>query len=594
MHKFGHKHGYDAFFEGSSLRHDTIFGPFYQANVLLQARDGFQRLDDGKFTYTEQFENDLFVIRAISAARGLQYIEHNMEKNKREVEVKRASPRARNLLVFLAHMLEQTLCFEKVLPKVGAEGSTVVKIVQSKPTHAMSDSFRAKYQELAFHLAYRTRFMANYAYKSSGLAENVVIVKHDNKDVKGGLSIGDEFWSLLHRLAQDARILDLRQAQALAAAAAPTTMNGSSAVAPGLIITAPTLMPDGSVPRLSNRPGLSGAQQRSRRKRGKQQNTPVRNDDRDRADAGGLVEVRACVKDKNFEQDLAGMLKDVHISEIRRAAEEPALPTTMDPSAAWLPVNNERALEEMFGSRSVGVGEHAHMNATAPAGEVGLTVPTPSVPGTAEATASGITRTLASMPGHGGVGATSLDDFDPLEILGLSNVPPHAFDANAVASANAATATALPTNLPTTLSMMLPMTQSVDNSLFAGTLGNAYPDTTFADDFAVQAHFFQTQDTMPVEDVFNNMFAMGQHDADGYTSIVYDSDAASPSSFFENVENGALEDNAEVSGDGGPSAVGAAAAEAVGASALIQQLSKGRERMRNAARMFRSTSECGN
>ncbi|KAL1890292.1 hypothetical protein Sste5346_008294 [Sporothrix stenoceras] len=332
--KFGSGDVYRPLLMGDPLEDKSFYKPFYQASILLQAREFLtaaaksghrQGLD-----FTPELEDQLRLMQALSAVRAFRFIKAMLNKNRINSETPKYSRYARNLLIGLCMFFEQTLAFEKTHPK------------DSLP---MSEKLAAQHRDLCYHLAYRVRFMADYTYgDQSGLSKLVEI----NAE---GVNLNEGFWDRFRVLRTDAsqlggqagqnpdadghamgRVTDSAANSKIGEASRalitpdeliPTSTAPGSPSAPYIFLTratgllTPTKQASAPTPAApASKTKLEKLKNKvfSKRKERKRKDDDQWIDSRDMPDADIIFTVRAPLHHDNFD-DLLGMMKDVHIHD---------------------------------------------------------------------------------------------------------------------------------------------------------------------------------------------------------------------------------------------------------------------------------------
>lgn len=311
--KFGHRDMYDPLLMGDPGEDKSFYKPFYQASILLQARQfltAASKADPAhSLEFTPKMEDNLRLIQALSAVRALGFIKAMLNKNRMGNETPKHSRYALNLLIGLSMFFEQTLAFEKTHPK------------ESLP---LSDKLAAQHRDLSYHLAYRVRYMADYTYgEQSGLSKLVHIYADR-------VELDERFWDRLRALRTEAAQLGGQAGEGYAGAedetmdrlGVPTAATGSTEASssltttpagPYIFLTRPTGLGTPSV----QEPEKTTMQKAKQRRNGMARKERERKDDdkwidaRDIPDANIIFNVRAPLHDK-FD-DLLSMMQDVRL-----------------------------------------------------------------------------------------------------------------------------------------------------------------------------------------------------------------------------------------------------------------------------------------
>ena len=134
--------------------------------------------------------HDVIIARAVASVMAFRKLNCVVDKNRREKIFNTDDPRklgrARNIVIFLAMILEQTLAFQPPMDVgqcMDTEGST-----GDPRIHNDVLEHDPKVEELPFYLAYLLQFVIPKAFPSSQLAQEVYI---DDKKV----SISKQFWA---------------------------------------------------------------------------------------------------------------------------------------------------------------------------------------------------------------------------------------------------------------------------------------------------------------------------------------------------------------------------------------------------------------
>lgn len=273
-YKMAQRDAYAVFFEDHSMKNHPIFGPFYQVNLILQAR-----LQLHNVTGISHMESDLLVLRAICASRLFRFIEKNFEKNKQPENMPKGSQRARNFVVFLAISLEQILAYET---------TTDIKLE--------SDHDKQR-TDLVYHLAYLLRHISKATFPNSTLSSDIHIGPN-NEGPNSGVHLKKVFWDHLRRLYVDT---------------SDNNTDGGESSAPKLIISPPTNQA-GNGTQMSS-VGIVPA--KLARKFLRRRDSVDNNDDRDNADASSLLEARVQTEESAMGQ-LISKLDATHISHVHQ------------------------------------------------------------------------------------------------------------------------------------------------------------------------------------------------------------------------------------------------------------------------------------
>ncbi len=203
MLKLGSHKGCASFWPATPPPASSLFGAFYQASVVVQGRSALLQSDNG-----DEFGPHIaaaVAIRALEGSRALQFLDNVLEKNVFMKEV-RTSPRwMRNLIAYLAMVLEQTLSFEcdvsGDIPGAVAAGSdnTATSAAPVESTEqSQPPSLAEMKKSLVCHLAYALRETVDKT--SDGLRGLKSEIHIDKDDV----SLTDKFWRILNEHFQEA------------------------------------------------------------------------------------------------------------------------------------------------------------------------------------------------------------------------------------------------------------------------------------------------------------------------------------------------------------------------------------------------------
>lgn len=338
-YKFGNGDVYRPLLMGDPLEDKSFYKPFYQASILLQAREFLTAASKSGhrqgLDVTPELEDNLRLMQALSAVRALGFIKAMLNKNRIDFETPKFSRHSFNLLIGLCMIFEQTLAFEKTHPK------------ESLP---MSETLAAQHRELSYHLAYLVRSMADRTYgDQSGLSKLVEINAES-------VNLNEGFWDRLRALHTDPSQLGGQAGQAghspgttghaMDHVSGPTVdiefgdvskslitpdEIGTTSAAPSsptapyvFLLTRPTglLTPANQAPAPAPKPAApkSKLQKAKQKLNGMMRKERKRKDDdqwidsRDKPDADIIFTVRAPLHHDNFD-GLLHLMKDVHISD---------------------------------------------------------------------------------------------------------------------------------------------------------------------------------------------------------------------------------------------------------------------------------------
>lgn len=338
-YKFGNGDVYRPLLMGDPLQDKSFYKPFYQASILLQAREFLTAASKSGhrqgLDFTPELEDNLRLMQALSAVRALGFIKAMLNKNRMDEETPKFSRHSFNLLIGLCMFFEQTLAFEKTHPK------------ESLP---MSETLAAQHRELSYHLAYLVRFMADRTYGDQSALSKLVEINAESVNLNEG------FWDRLRALHTDPSQLGGQAGQAgqnpditghaMDHASGPTIsiefgeaskslttpdeITGTSSAAPTspdapyIFLTRPTGLqtPTNQAPASARKPTapksklhkaaqkLNGMMRKGRKRKDDDQWI----DSRDKPDADIIFTVRAPLHHDNFD-NLLHLMEDVHISD---------------------------------------------------------------------------------------------------------------------------------------------------------------------------------------------------------------------------------------------------------------------------------------
>lgn len=322
-YKFGHREMYAPLLMGDPLEDKSFYKPFYQASILLQARQFLTVASKSDhphgLEFTPELEDNLRLMQALSAVRALGFIKAMLNKNRMSAETPKHGRHALNLLIGLSMFFEQTLAFEKTHPK------------ESLP---LSDKLAAQHRDLSYHLAYRVRYMADYTYgEQSGLSKLV----HIDAD---GVKLDEGFWDRLRSLRTEVGCQASEdhagaEDEAMDRLGVPTAATGSgeassslttpaaigtnpvtpaSADRPFIVLTRPTGLgtPPVQAPQKTKMQKVRQKLNGIRRKERERKDDDKWIDARDIPDANIIFTVRAPLHHDKFD-DLLSMMQDVRL-----------------------------------------------------------------------------------------------------------------------------------------------------------------------------------------------------------------------------------------------------------------------------------------